>query len=264
LYNICSQYLVRINDSAPENSVLRQSSIQIVLSAGEPLINTTCDDADAGQDNCRLSALLMLNLFAGLAKLEESSFLNDSFVRLNFFEVLVDPIKSIITELQETESRDISLLLECYEARLSLLLQISQTRTGASQIVDAGFFQAVRDSALFTVDPDLGIGFDNPKALRKYYELLSSMTRVIISTIVSRGLYNEQTLFQIRNFLKDYRPNVVGTFKRYAGVGGSVSGELTEALAPLVKAYTALLSLVDFVDYEEEESIQHSVPRAFS
>lgn len=85
-------------------------------------------------------------------------------------------------------------------------------------------------------------------ALRRYYELLSSITRVVISTVLSRGLYHEQTLFQIRNLLREYRPNIVGTFKRYAGIGGSVPASTREALAPLVKSYTALLSLVDFIN----------------
>lgn len=57
-----------------------------------------------------------------------------------------------------TAMADIPLLLSYYEAKLSLLLTISQTRAGAVHIVHAGLFQAVRASGLFSVDPDLGIG----------------------------------------------------------------------------------------------------------
>lgn len=45
-----------------------------------------------------------------------------------------------------------------YEAQLSLLQQLSQTKAGASQVLDAGLFQAVKESQLFAVDPDVGIG----------------------------------------------------------------------------------------------------------
>ena len=45
-----------------------------------------------------------------------------------------------------------------YESKLSLLLTISQSRTGAVHVMNAGFFPAVRTSGLFSVDPDIGVG----------------------------------------------------------------------------------------------------------
>jgi nuclear pore complex protein Nup205 len=45
-----------------------------------------------------------------------------------------------------------------YEAQLAMLEQLSQTRTGATQLLDAGLFEAVRDSQLFSADPDIGLG----------------------------------------------------------------------------------------------------------
>lgn len=53
---------------------------------------------------------------------------------------------------------DTPALLSYYDSKFALLLSISQTRTGATHIVNAGLFQAVRASGLFSVDPDLGIG----------------------------------------------------------------------------------------------------------
>jgi nuclear pore complex protein Nup205 len=41
---------------------------------------------------------------------------------------------------------------------MSLLQQLCQTKPGATQVLKAGLFQAVRDSQLFAADPDLGIG----------------------------------------------------------------------------------------------------------
>ena len=53
---------------------------------------------------------------------------------------------------------DIPLLLSYYETKTSLLLGISQARTGAVHVMNSGLFQAVRGSGLFSVDPDIGIG----------------------------------------------------------------------------------------------------------
>lgn len=48
--------------------------------------------------------------------------------------------------------------LSYYTALLTTLLRIARTRLGASQILHSGLFQAVRDSQLFSADPDLGFG----------------------------------------------------------------------------------------------------------
>lgn len=53
---------------------------------------------------------------------------------------------------------DIPLQLSYYDSKLSLLLSVSQSRNGAIHIMNAGLFQAIRASGLFSADPDLGIG----------------------------------------------------------------------------------------------------------
>ena len=59
---------------------------------------------------------------------------------------------------------DVPLLLSFYRSKLSLLLTISHSRTGANQVMTAGLFETVRESGLFAVDPDLGLG----KQRRRY------------------------------------------------------------------------------------------------
>lgn len=146
-----------------------------------------------------------------------------------------------------------------------LLLQISRTREGAGALLDAGLMSAVRDSLLFRADPDLGITIDSPSeeesttytsvdpaasALRTYYVLLSSTLRVLLSTFLSRGAQNEQIQYAARTFLTDYRPNMVGVFKKYAGVNGKVDGTIRPLVAESVQCYTGLVTLCGFVEGE--------------
>lgn len=49
-------------------------------------------------------------------------------------------------------------LLSYYDASLSLLLRVSQTRFGATHVLDAGLFAAIRDCGIFGADPDIGLG----------------------------------------------------------------------------------------------------------
>lgn len=54
---------------------------------------------------------------------------------------------------------DVPLLLSFYESKLALLLTIAQSRPGAVHVMNAGLFSAIRASGLFSVDPDIGVGW---------------------------------------------------------------------------------------------------------
>lgn len=89
---------------------------------------------------------------------------------------------------------------------------------------------------------------DNPDALRKYYELLLNMIRVVVSAVFSRGIHNEKIKVQTRVFLAENRPCMVGIFKRFAQIGGGTSPEHREPLCELVKSFMALLTATDFLE----------------
>ena len=104
LYNICHRYLTGIAD-APNASSRRRHNLQAIKTAGEKLIDIICDDAYGGSGTCRISALLLLDSLAALAKVEKSNYLIDSLVRTNFSLVLVETIKDILHELQDTNAK---------------------------------------------------------------------------------------------------------------------------------------------------------------
>ena len=89
-------------------------------------------------------------------------------------------------------------------------------------------------------------------ALHTYYVLLSSTLRVLLSTFLSRGAQNEQIQYLTRSFLADYRPNMVGVFKKFVGISGKVDEGTKVLLKECVKCYTGLVSLSGFVDEEEK------------
>ena len=92
------------------------------------------------------------------------------------------------------------------------------------------------------------IDMDNSSALERYYALLAAVLRLVASTFLHRGLHNEQIQNQIKQFLAEYRSNIVGTFKRYSGIGLGASQDHSQALEDIVKSYTALLSMTDFIE----------------
>lgn len=89
---------------------------------------------------------------------------------------------------------------------------------------------------------------DNPDALRKYYDLLLSVIRVLVSAVFSRGVHNEQIKAQTRVFIGENRSCMVGVFKRFAKIGGSGNADHHETLCELVKSFMALVTATEFLE----------------
>ncbi|OJD31210.1 nuclear pore complex subunit nup192 [Diplodia corticola] len=249
--------------SSQQPSTLTSQTMRTVRSAGSKMIDVVCDDSYAGQGTCRISALLFLDALVALSAREDDRYIIDSLVRLNFIDVLVDSIKLIPTELRNTGAGDIPLLLSFIDAYLALLLRISQTRAGAAQVLNAGLFSSVRESQIFSTDPDFGFEIDNPHALRKFFDLMLAVLRVVNAVVVVRGPQNAQCRAQARDFVADNRASVVAVFKRAArtGTGEQATGaELEE----LVDNLCLLMTAVGFLEYEDQQSQRPGMLASFS
>ena len=289
-YQTCYRYLRGTSKKATKGSALGRHTLRTVRNAGDRLIDVLCDDAYAGQGTCKISALLLLDALVAMAIREDSKYMIEAFIRLNFVGVLVDNIKLIPTELRTAQAAgkhcftikslerankclDVPLLLSYYDASLALLIRACQTRLGAAHVLNAGLFQSVRESQIFSADPDIGLGeplsfqtshltspldlhqsiepdlsieFENPNALQRYFNLMLSVLRVINSAVLSRGPQNDQTVFQAREFLKENRNSMVSIFKRSVKVGGLQ--DIGADLGELVDCFTLLVSATGFLE----------------
>lgn len=70
----------------------------------------------------------------------------------------------VLLSLSESYLRSVDLEMQVSycQAKLALLLHVSQTRFGAAAVINAGLFQSVKASRLFSTDPDLGAGMQIP------------------------------------------------------------------------------------------------------
>jgi nuclear pore complex protein Nup205 len=174
-YNITYRYLTGMSDIASIPGIRRRHSIQTIKSAGERFIDVVCDDACASEPTCRIAALLLLGALVTMGKHENSKYIIESLTRLNFITILVASIQKIPNHLRETAVErmlplfcisliladlaiDVDLQLSYCNAKLALLLQLAQTRFGAATVLNAGLFHAIKESRLFVIDPDLGVG----------------------------------------------------------------------------------------------------------
>lgn len=246
-YQICFRYVHGTSNKSTTNSMLSRHTLNAIKNCGSHLLEVVCDDAYSGQGTCKVSALLLLNALVAVATRQQSKYILESFVSLNFVGVLVDNIKHIPEELRAAAAPQVSALLSYYDASLALLLRISQNRLGAAYVLNAGIFPVIRDSHIFSIDPDIGLEFDDPNALKKYYELMLAVLRVINAAVIARGRQNDQTIFQAREFLKENRHSMVSIFKRSVNVGAGQYAEAQQDLVDLVDCWTVLVDVTGFL-----------------
>jgi nuclear pore complex protein Nup205 len=107
-YSICAQYLNQIKQLSDAHTKARRHCADCVKAAGVPLINMLSDDAENGQENCRLPAFVLLALLAELSRQEKPAFVVDTLVKINMLEVLLDAIKVVAEDLVETDARGLA------------------------------------------------------------------------------------------------------------------------------------------------------------
>ena len=95
------------------------------------------------------------------------------------------------------------------------------------------------------------VEIDNPEALSKYYRLLLSIARVIISVVLSRGPQNDRTIESAKGFLVENRPLVVSMFKRQARIGGVSFDDAGVDIEELAELFVLLIAVTDFLDVSQ-------------
>ncbi|KAB8360716.1 hypothetical protein FH972_024452 [Carpinus fangiana] len=265
---ICHGYLSRLLGTLGTNPQRRQA-LGAIKAAGSRLVEILCDEAYNGEGTSRISSLMVLISSIVLANKQGSKAIVDNLSRINFIHVVVEGIKTLPAELQQIAESSISSassLIAYQEAAMSLLLCLAQTRYGAAQVLNAGLFSAIKESELFSADPDIGFAVDSdPQALTTYFRLMLGMLRIVTTIVLSSGAENEQTIVAARGFLQQYRPSIVSVFKRSARIGSSDKSAVNEELlGGLVDTFTILMSASGFLDDDDDNKEQAQRPRLFT
>lgn len=88
---------------------------------------------------------------------------------------------------------------------------------------------------------------ESPEALRRFFELMLAVLRIINAVVLARGPQHDATVHLARQFLADNRQTIVAVFKRHASIGGVRVDEGID-LSELVDNFTLLLSSTDFLE----------------
>jgi nuclear pore complex protein Nup205 len=174
-YRLCSQYLQKASPEYRFGSVRQKHVVRNAKLVGDKVVERICEDAFSDNVEFRVSAFLLLDALVATLATDSSRQIFDAFERMNFVGLLVDSIRQISNELRSAPatgkslecsttfihlltSSEITAVLAYHHACLALILRISQTRRGSSLVLQSGIFQAIRESQVFSADPDVGLG----------------------------------------------------------------------------------------------------------
>ncbi|CAK7213139.1 hypothetical protein SCUCBS95973_001699 [Sporothrix curviconia] len=256
-YNICYRYVAGILDKDNRGFLPAgwHKANKAVSVCGERVLNVVCDDAyGSDSSTCQTAALVLLGALVRLGEHEHDTHVVETLNRLNFIGVLVDSLKTTLQDglaILQSGRADHRM---AQDAKLALLLQLCQTRDGATYTLHANLFRAIELSGLFSADPELQVDPSNTAALTQHYSLLVQVARVIGAAVVSRGSHN---ILQGQRFLTEHRMLVMHVLKRSAGIGPSSSAPaLDERVEDLAEAFMVLIVATDFLEFEDQAPVQ--------
>ncbi|KAI0202203.1 nucleoporin Nup186/Nup192/Nup205 [Astrocystis sublimbata] len=251
-YSLCYRYFIGILDHGHGTVSGLRRTTKTIQSFGEKLLNVVCDDAFGGDARCQSAALVLLATLVQLGRKEGDSYVVEALNKLNFIGILVDSLRDMLQEWDESNRSGNSDHQNYMNAKFGLLLQICQTRPGAKYVLHANIFRTVEQSGLFGVDPELQADHSDSEALEKHYLLLVKVAQIIGVAIVSRGSHN---VLQGRRFLADHRMLVTHVLKRSAGVGagtGKMDQALAERIDDLAEAFMMMITATNFLEFENQ------------
>lgn len=181
LYVIAYKYLKNAlsDPTLTKDSQLIKRSIQVIRSSGDKLIELIATDALNGEGTTRLTAYILLEVFATLSIRADSTFLLDTLIKYNFLLLIVETISYSDSEIvrQNTDSQSSGPTLSrkygstsgvtsstrryyeltIFKVTLSLLIQLVRVPKGARYIAQCGLFEILKTCKFLRIDPDVGI-----------------------------------------------------------------------------------------------------------
>lgn len=230
----------------------RHQLLALLQGAGlERIITVVTEDSFSDRGITRVSSLLFLGSLLSLSVDQKKTTM--AILRmlntLNFIPVLLDSTIGSIGDSFQMDNEELATSIAFFHTALSLFMRMVQTSAEGSQmLLNAGFLTTVRDSRLFSTDPDIGLDIDNPLALREFYRLLSAVLRVITAlVVVARGAGNLSMVEQAKSFLKENRFSMMAVFKRVSNVQ-KTAGPPEEEARSVAGEFEKLICVCGFLE----------------
>ncbi|KAI0744751.1 nucleoporin Nup186/Nup192/Nup205 [Earliella scabrosa] len=229
---------------------LIMSSISILKPAMERLIAIVSRDAIDGTEVWKTVAFMLLDSLVRLSRWEKHSSSLAALARQGFLGGFVRGLKESDLLLQAVLKPDPDDLnpLYVYEAKMSLLVRMAQTRQGAERLLEARVLPILADCDYLDARPEADQAFLDrdsflPSAVQRYHQLFMPALQLVSGMLLSLGPKHTTATNHALQFLSSHRDTAVLLLKN----------EVDELSLSVMEEIRLLVSLCG--------SVVHLIPR---
>ncbi|KAG9119549.1 hypothetical protein FRC07_005386 [Ceratobasidium sp. 392] len=200
--------------SGPETSAL-----SVLNKYVDRLVPLVCRDAVDGSDVWKTVAFTFLESLIRISRLEKQHRVLNIMARQGFLQHFVQSIvlgDEQLTAVLKPEPESLNALY-VYEAKMSLLIKIAQTRQGADRLMDARVLAILTQCEFLNARPEKDIDFRNlesflPSALERYHQIIVPALEVATSVVSTIGSDSPNVAKQAMAFILAHRETCLGLF----------------------------------------------------
>ncbi|KAG8681201.1 hypothetical protein FRC08_015790, partial [Ceratobasidium sp. 394] len=191
-----------------KGSGLEASALGVLNKYVERLVPLVCRDAVDGSDVWKTVAFTFLESLIRISRLEKQHRVLNIMARQGFLQHFVQSVveggEQLAAVLKpEPESLN---ALYVYEAKMSLLIKIAQTRQGADRFMDARILTVLTQCDFLSARPEKDIDFRNlesflPSALERYHQILVPALELATSVVSTIGSDSPNVAKQAMSFV---------------------------------------------------------------
>ncbi|KAJ1300573.1 hypothetical protein OPQ81_002227 [Rhizoctonia solani] len=214
-----SSAVVLFGAAPPKRANLESSTLQVLNKFVDRLVPLVCRDAIDGSDVWKTIAFTFLESLVRVSRMEKAHRVLGIMARQGFLAHFVQSVAESEDQLLAVLKPDPESLnaLYVYEAKMSLLIKIAQTRQGADRLQDARVLAVLAQCDFLNARPEKDVDFRNlesflPSALERYHQILVPALEIATSVVSTIGSDSPSVAKQALNFILAHRETCLMLF----------------------------------------------------
>ncbi|EPQ55766.1 hypothetical protein GLOTRDRAFT_115998 [Gloeophyllum trabeum ATCC 11539] len=252
--SLSSSQLPVVSQAASQKSrhgtaTLSSVSLAVLKGTADRLTTVVARDAIDGNEVWKSIAFMLLDALVHMFRPEAHNNILTSLVRHGVLANVVRGIKEtdlLLQSVLEPEPDDLNPLY-IYEAKMSMLIQIAQTRQGAERLLEVQLLRVLGQCDFLDARPELNQAFIDqddflPSAIERYHQLFMPALQAVEAILVTLGSQHVGAAKQALAFLSSHRDTIVILLKNESS--STITLSIVEEIHLLVSLCVSVLPLV--------------------
>ncbi|KAG0707241.1 nucleoporin Nup186/Nup192/Nup205 [Suillus ampliporus] len=201
---------------ATNDSALELGTLAALKSVLERLVTIVSRDSIDGTEVWKTVAFMLLDSLSQLCRSDKSRMLLTSLVRYGILSNFVQGLKEAESQMQYVLKPDPDDLnpLYVYEAKMSFLIRMAQTRPGAERLLEARIFPTLSQCEFLDTRPEADQSFMDqdsflPSAIQRYHQIFMPALQLVAGMLTTLGVQHATASSQALDFLSSHRETII-------------------------------------------------------